>query len=74
MKNRNFQISNDAHRRLKVLSAQRDSTLGRTIEYLLDVHERVLEHNHTIALQDFQDQQFADARQSMAELKKRLQK
>jgi hypothetical protein len=39
MRNRNFAIDDEIFTRLKILSAQTDRTLGRTIEYLLDLHD-----------------------------------
>jgi len=41
IKNRNFAIEDCAHRRLKVLAAERGTTIGRTIEHLLELHDVV---------------------------------
>lgn len=39
MPQRNFEISDETHGRLKVLAAQEGTTLGVTIERLLDLHD-----------------------------------
>ena len=40
-KNRTFPVEDETYRRLKILSAERSTTLGRTIEHLLDLQNCV---------------------------------
>ena len=41
IKNRNFSIEDKTHRRLKMLAAARGTTIGATIEHLLDLQDVV---------------------------------
>jgi hypothetical protein len=41
IKNRNFAIEDEIHRRLKILAAERGQTIGSTIAHLLDLADCV---------------------------------
>lgn len=53
MKNKNFSIEDKTHRRLKVMAAQNDVTLGKAIEQLLDIRDALLAAEH----QEYLDEQ-----------------
>jgi len=64
MRNRNFQISDDAHMRLKLLAVRRGATIGATIAFLLDVFDEVEGPTATDAVYD--------AKRQLGELRARL--
>lgn len=74
MRSQNLKINGETMSRLKVLAAQIDKSPERTIEFLLDHHDAVLEADFQAALDAHQAQRLDDARQSMAALKRRLEK
>jgi hypothetical protein len=43
MPQKNFSITDETHRRLKILAAERNQTIGLTIEHLLDLSDVVLD-------------------------------
>ncbi|MFZ7126371.1 MAG: hypothetical protein ACOWWM_09500 [Desulfobacterales bacterium] len=72
MRNRNFSISDDVHRRLKIRAATLDMTFGRCIEHLLDVYDAMLEDIESERLEDVKAARLEEARRQMAELKARI--
>jgi predicted DNA-binding protein len=42
MRQKNFQIDDETHGRLKVLAAQEGKTLGETIKRLIDIHDEIV--------------------------------
>ena len=66
MRNRNFQMDDATHTRLKILAARRGTTLGVTIDWMLDVVDDLEGPTPTDAIYD--------ARREMAALRQRLKK
>lgn len=73
MRQLNLKIDGEVMDRLKVLAAQIDKSPERTIEFLLDHHDAVLEADFQTALDAYADRRLDDARRDMAALKQRLE-
>jgi len=69
-----LKIASEAMSRLKVLAAQLDKSPERTIEFLLNHHDAVVEMQFNQALEAYQAQQVENAKTSMARIKKRFKK
>jgi len=72
MRQANLKLDGDTMSRLKVLAAQIDKSPERTVQFLIDHHDAVLEADFEAALDAYAARRLDDARQSMAALKKRL--